>query len=364
MDDLTSGGINISKITIKNVAQLSGVSISTVSRVLNNNQTVDPALAHKVLAAAQALNYRPSMATHTMRNGTANQIAFIVPTLEDSYYSTIASGIIDTARQNGQNVIVMLSNSSEAQETECFRAVSRACVDGIIFSCNDARNPLTSVPELRNVPMVIAARRQLIPGIPHVYSDNITAGYLATKYLLRLRRQKIALFENFWTGAIRDYDTFLKAYNSPARGAFTAFDRYTGYCQALEEEGLSVDPNLIVYGGFSHEDGYASAQALLASAHDFDAVLIPNDRCATGVLKLLNEQGLHVPNQISLICFNGGLMANVVNPSLTMIQQNNYELGVQAAVQLNNLIQKRPASDIKIDVNLVIKGSTSLSIQK
>lgn len=354
----------MTKITIKDVAQLSGVSISTVSRVLNNNQAVAPDLAEKVLTAAQALNYRPNMAAHSIRSSLTNQIAFIVPALENSYYSTIASGIIDTARKNGQNVIVMLSNSSAEQEIECFRAISQSYVDGIIFSCNDARNPLKSFPELSNIPMVIAARRQLTPGIPHVYSDNIMAGYLATKYLLRLRKRKIALFENFWTGAIRDYETFLKAYNSPARGAFTAFDRYTGYCQALVEEGLPVDPNLIVYGGFSHEDGYASAQEFLASAADFDAILIPNDRCATGVLKLLNEQGLRVPDQISLICFNGGLMANVVNPSLTMIEQNNYELGVQAATQLNNLINKQPASDVKIDVSLVIKGSTALAMQK
>jgi len=352
----------MAKVTIKDVAQLSGVSISTVSRVLNNNQTVDSALAEKVFSAARVLNYQPSCLARFMQNDNSNQIAFIVPTLENSYYSTIAAGIIDTARKNGQNVIIMLSNSSDEQELECFKSISQSHVDGIIFSCNDGRNPLSSFPSLQETPMVIAARRQLIPGIPHVYSDNVMAGYIATKYLLRLRKRKIVLFENFWTNTIRDYDSFLKGYHSPAQGAFTAFDRFTGYSQALIEEGLSVDPNLIVFSGYSHEAGYSSAQELLASAQDFDAVLIPNDRCATGVLKLLNEQGLHVPSQISMICFNGGLMASVVNPPITSIEQNNYELGVQAAEQLDHLIHGRPAHDVKIDVNLVIKGSTSLSV--
>lgn len=86
-----------------------------------------------------------------------------------------------------------------------------------------------------------------------------------------------------------------------------------------------------------------------------------NDRCATGVLRLFNEQGLHVPSQVSMICFNGGLISSVVTPALTMIEQNNYEVGVQAATQLNELICGRPARDVKIDVNLVIKGSTALA---
>lgn len=350
----------MAKTTIKDVARRAGVSLSTVSRVLNNNQSVDPVLAERVIAAAKELNYLSGIALHALSR-RSKQIALIVPALENSYYSAIGAGVIDTARKNGQEVIVMHSHASRETEEECFRRILQSQVDGLIFSGTTEWNPLENFPGLHGIPMVIAARRQVAPGIPHIYHDNITAGYIATKYMLRLRRRKIALLVNFWTDNIHDYSSFLEQYHSAAQGTCTAFDRYTGYCQALEEEGLTVDPELIIFSGFSHESGYASAQELLARPREFDGVLVSNDRCATGVLRLFREQGLDVPSQVSIICFNGGLMANVVSPALTMIQQNNYELGVQAATQLNELLYGRPAHDVKIDVSLIIKGSTALA---
>ena len=351
----------MAKVTIKDVARTAGVSLATVSRVLNGNQSVDPALAERVLAAAKELNYNTGAVPRAV-SSDIKRIVLIVPALENTYYSSIGAGVIDTARQNGQEVIVMHTKADSRLEDECFREILRTGADGVIFSGTTERNPLDAFPELNRIPMVIAARRQVAPGIPHIYHDNISAGYIAAKYLLRLRRRSIALLVNFWEENIHDYNTFLRAYHSSAQGACTAFDRYTGYCRALEEEGLTVDPDMIIFSGFSHESGYASAQELLTKPRDFDGVLISNDRCATGVLRLFREQGIDVPGEVSLICFNGGLIANVVSPALTMIEQDNYGLGVQAATQLNELMNGRPAHDVKLDVSLAIKGSTALAV--
>lgn len=348
----------MAKVTIRDVAKQAGVSLSTVSRVLNHNPSVDPALAERVRGAAGALGYRPGIAAWSLPGA---QIALIVPALENSYFSSIVAGVIDTARANGQSVLVMQTGAKPEVEESCLQAALSARVSGIIFSGGGNLVPTERFPALRDIPLVIAARRQVVPGVPHVYSDNVGAGYLATKYLLKMRRQNIALLVNFWTDSIHDYDSFMAAYDSPAQGACTAFDRFTGYRQALEEEGLEVMPSLIVFSGFSHESGYASAQELLASFQAFDAVLVSNDRCATGVLRLFREQRITVPEQVSLICFNGGLISSVVSPALTMIEQQNYEVGVQSAVQLNELICGRGAHDVKLDVSLVIKGSTSLA---
>ncbi len=348
----------MAKITIRDVAERAGVSLSTVSRVLNHNPNVDAALAGRVIDAASALGYRPGLAARPLPGA---QIALIVPVLENSYYSSIVAGVIDTARENGQSVLVMQTGAKREVEEACLQTALSSHVSGIIFSGGSSLVPTERFPALKNVPLVIAARRQVVPGIPHVYSDNVGAGYLATRYLLKMRRQNIALLVNFWTDAIHDYDAFMAEYNSPAQGACTAFDRFTGYRRALEEEGLEVQPSLLVFSGFSHESGYASAQELLSGFQAFDAVLVPNDRCATGVLRLFNEQRITVPEQVSIICFNGGLMSSVVSPSLTMIEQHNYEVGAQSAVQLNELICGRSAHDVKLDVSLVIKGSTSLA---
>lgn len=348
----------MAKITIKDVAEQAGVSLSTVSRVLNHNPTVDPALAERVLHAAAALGYRLGPAPHP---AAAAQIALIVPVLENSYYSSIVAGVIDAARENGQSVLVMQTGAKREVEEACLQTAINSHVAGIIYSGGSNLVPTERFPALKSIPLVIAARRLVVPGVPHVYSDNVGAGYLATKYLLKMRRQNIALFVNFWTDTIHDYDAFMAAYHSPAQGACTAFDRFTGYRQALEEDGLEVQPSLFVFSGFSYESGYASAQQLLSGFQTFDAVLVSNDRCASGVLRLFNEQRITVPEQVSIICFNGGLMSSVVSPALTMIEQHNYEVGVHSATQLNELICGRSAHDVKLDVSLVIKGSTSLA---
>ena len=348
----------MAKITIKDISRKAGVSLATVSRVLNGNAHVDPVLAERVLAAARSLNYTgPVLHGH---NGV-RRIALIIPALENSYYSSIADGIIDRARGNGQEVIIMNTKADPGIEADCFRQILLSGADGIIFSGTTSDDPLKLYPGLEHIPMVIAARRLVSPGIPHIYQDNEAAGYIAAKYMLRLRRRRIALMMNFWGDRIRDYETFLKEYHSPAQGACTAFDRFTGYCRALQEEGLSVDPNMICFGGFSHESGYQGAHALLTGMHEFDGILVPNDRCATGVLRLFREQGIGVPEDVSLICFNSGLIANVVSPDLTTIEQNNYELGAQAAAQLNELIEGRSAKDVRLDVKLTVRGSTALA---
>ena len=344
---------------MRDVAKLAGVSPATVSRVLNRNQNVDSALTERVMRAVRELNYKPTLSAHPQPN-QVKQIAVVLPTLENTYYTTMLSGIADTARENDQNVIVMQSSSNREIEDEHFSRILRSNIDGIIFSGVDGSNPYQRFPALYGIPMVFAARRQVVPGFPHVYSDNIAAGYMATKYLLRLRHRKIALLVHFWTKDIHDYDTFLKAYNSSEQGSYVSFDRYTGYCKALAEERVTVDPNLIIFSSFSHESGYASAQALLSSSQEFDAVLVSSDRCATGVHRFFKEQGLQIPSQVSIICFNGGLMSNVVSPELTIVDQNNYKIGALAAGQLNELINGCPAHDIKLDVNLIIKGSTAL----
>lgn len=351
----------MAKITIKDIAAASGVSISTVSRVINGNPSVDPAIAERVLAAARQLGYRTSPQVLPPSGKSVSRIALILPTFSNSYFPSIAEGVIDTARANGQMVSVMIFNGDYDQELECLEQLSLAPTDGIIIAPGDERVPLEQFPALKNIPLVIAARRKVLPGVPHIYADNISAGYIATKYLLRLQRRNIALFLNFWGDEIRDYKTFLEKYNSPARGACTAFDRYTGYIKALEEEGIPFNPDFLVFSGFTHEAGYAAAQELLASPTRFDALLITNDRCATGALRLLNEQGIEVPGQVSIICFNGGLLASTVTPALTMIEQDNYRLGAEAATRLNELMHNRPAEDRMIDVRLVIKGSTAMA---
>ena len=349
----------MSKVTIHDVAARAGVSIATVSRVFNNNSKVDPELVKKVTDAAIALNYR-SMGITSSPSRPVKQIAFVVPSIDNTYFSTITAGAISTAQELGYQTIVMLTGSDPQEEKRCLNELASSTVSGIIFSSFNGSDPLELCPELEHIPMVIAARRHVSDKLVHVSVDNEGAGYIATKYLIRLRRTRIALFANFWDNSITSVRQFEAEAESENAGRFTAYDRYRGYRRALEEEGIEYNPELIIMSGYTYEDGYRDAQKLLGTTASFDAVVAPNDRVAAGIMRLFREQGITVPDQVSIVCLNGGLTANVVTPALTVTSQANYSLGCQAARTLIDLINGDPVENVTFDVQLMIQGSTSL----
>ena len=171
------------KTTIKDVAALCGVSIATVSRVFSNSSFVDPVISDKVRAAALQLNYRPNLAAQAMRRKSANQIAMIVPSLLNSYHADIVAGAIAEANQSGQNVIVKISDFNPEIEYECFRSLTSAFIDGILFLPTSGCNPISSFPQFQTLPHVIIGRRNFDSCASHVCVDNIEAGYIATRYL-------------------------------------------------------------------------------------------------------------------------------------------------------------------------------------
>lgn len=342
------------KLNIRSVAAAAGVSPATVSRVLNGNPTVDPQLADKVLTAVQRLGYHPA-SPRSSRNG---QVVFIVPELGQTHYATILDGMIDTAAQCGLSLTVMETHSALDREMESLRTACSSSTTGVIYSPALGRKPFELLPALRNIPLVVTGPSHLMDGVPHVYQDNLAASYTATKYLLRLGHRRLAFIVNFWMDHIHSYDEFLREYNSPARSYFVAYDRYEGFCKALAEENMEPDPSLVLFGGFSYESGCESARQLLASSARFDAIIAPNDRCSAGILNILREQGFRVPEQVSVVCLNGGLISDVVSPRLTSVEMNNYEMGVAAIRQMDKLLRGEPASDVKIGMKLIIKNST------
>lgn len=350
------GAPPLDKVNIRAVAAQAGVSPATVSRVLNGNAAVDPRLASRVLAAVGALGYRPA----APRGPRSRQIVFIVPQLEGTYYSAVLDGLIDAGVREGFGITAMTSHADPAREEECLRAACSSTTAGVVFAPATARNPYDLLPTLKSIPLVVTGPRRLMEGVPHIYQDNFFAGYAATKYLLRLGHRRMAFVVNFWLDHIHSYGEFLQEYHSPVRDRFSAYDRYAGFCKALEEEGLAPDPDLIAFGGFSYESGYDTARQLLASSVSFDAMLAPNDRFGAGAMKGLREQGIRVPEQVSLVCLNGGMLSEMVFPTLTMVELNNRKMGSEAVRQIGRLLRGESASDVKIDARLIIKNSTQV----
>jgi len=343
------------KINIRAVANAAGVSPATASRVLNGSPSVNAALTEKVLAAARDLGYRLA----SPRSGLTRHIVFIVPNLDATYYATVADGMIDTAAAQDLGVTVMITHSDPVKEIEYLRMACAASTAGIVFTPTTARNPYEAVPALRSLPLVITGPHLQLPGASNVYMDSFAAGYIGTRYLLRLGRRHIAFLGNYWRSHIHSFEDFMREADSPQRSFYSVYDRYDGFCRALSEEGLSHDPALTVFGGYSFEDGYDAARQLLASSVDFDAVLAPNDRVGAGVLRILREQGLRVPEQVSLLCLNGGVLSEMFSPSLTSVELDNYRMGEAAVEQVLNLLRGGEPAGVRIEARLNIRSSTA-----
>lgn len=335
------------------VASHAGVSPATVSRVLNGNATVDNELTLRVLSSARALGYKGAPPT----NAPAT-VVFIVPGLGNTYYSTVASGVIDKARELGYRVVTMTSNFSADEELNCLKIACSPDTVGVIITPISGRNPYEALPALRGTPLVITGVRHLADDLTHVCQNYEDSAYISTRYLLRLGRRRIVFLSHFWSDRIHTCEEFLAEYHSCAHGRYSVYDRYTGYCRALAEVGLSPDPELIAFGDYSYESGYRCARKLLSSPVTFDAVLAPNDRVGAGFLNMLREQGILVPQQVSLVCMNGGLISEVISPAMTSVVSKDYELGVAALKQLDNLIKKQPVSNVILNTELAIKSST------
>lgn len=342
-----------SKTNIREVAAHACVSPATASRALNGNTSVDAELAQRVFASARALGYHVNKSTERKQS-----IALILPGISNTYYSHTATGVIDAAKRAGYLVNVMLSDSDPDQELDCLMKACDPNTAGIIIAPITNRDPRAASPTLAYMPIVVTGPRFIADGLIHVHLDNNEAAYLCTRYLLRLGRKNIAFFIHYWAEHIQNYEDFIKKYQSSNHGCFTAHDRYDGYCRALEEAGLEPNPSLLAFGGFSYESGYSGARQLLASGIDFDAVIVPNDRCGAGILNSLQEQGFNVPGQVSLVCLDSGLIAKVMSPRLTSISSVDYEIGRHCAEQLFHLINGEPAHDVEIGAKLQIKNST------
>ena len=341
------------KVNIRAVAAAAGVSPATVSRVLNGNSSVDGELARKVLSAAGDLGY-----TLRARSKPARRIVFIGPGLANNYYAHTVTGVMEVVERAGYQVEILLSHSDPDTELDCLRRAAESGADGLILAPVTDRDPRELVPALASLPIVITGPRHLADGLTHVCLNHEEAAYLATRYLLRLGRRRIVFLVYYWAERDYTFEEFMQEYNRPNRGRFTAYDRYSGYCRALREMGIEPDPSLVTFGGFSYESGFQTGRRFMASNTDFDAIIAPNDRCGAGVLNSLRSQGFRVPEQISLVCLDSDLIAKVVSPTLTSMSSMDYEIGLESAAQLLNLMKGKPARDVQISARLRIEEST------
>jgi DNA-binding LacI/PurR family transcriptional regulator len=309
-------------INITDVAKEAGVSIATVSRVVNNNDyPVRAETRAQVLEAVKRLGFRPNDLARGLMQKRTRTVGLLVPDLANPYYPEIARGVEDTASAR-LYALVFCNTDRRADKTEYYvNTLLQKRMDGIIIAGGgtDFTDATTAFTEY-GAPVVFIGRHG--EGVHSVQISNAAAARDATAHLTRLGHRAIA----FLAGPM----------------ALTSVqDRLDGYRAALEDAGLGFDERLLREGDFGERSGYESAQSLLAQEPRPAAIFAANDLMAVGAMAAVRDAGLAVPGDVSIVGFDGIVLGSYVRPALTTVSIPTYELGAAAMRMLLELVERK-----------------------
>ncbi len=292
---------------IKDVAKRANVSITTVSHIINKTRYVSDELTERVNKAMEELDYHPNSLARGLRSGKTKTIGLVIPDISNQFFAEISRKIEDRGFENGYSVILCNTNDDPQKEKTYIDVLLAKKVEGIIFiSTIVESNNLDRVMEF-NIPIVVVDR--IIKDIKSdtVLVDNSKGGYAAAKYLIELGHRRIGCIEG------------------PSLITPSA-QRAEGYKLALQEEGIKIDPDLFVTGDFRYESGNKAMRELLALPNPPTAVFACNDMMALGAIQAINDNGMNIPDDISVIGFDNIPFSETVYPTLTTMAQPIYEI--------------------------------------
>ncbi|GMB09372.1 LacI family DNA-binding transcriptional regulator [Thermolongibacillus altinsuensis] len=327
--------------TIRDVAKLAGVSVATVSRVLNQNGYVNEETEKRVRQAIEQLNYKPNEVARTLFKKTSKTIGLIVPDISNPFFPELVRAVEDVTNIYDYTVILCNSDEKIEKEKEYIEVLKQKYVDGIILTTNQLE--LAEVSEL-DVPVVVLDR-PLNHSFPSVIADNYGGARLATRHLYEIGCRRIAHIQ----GPLH---------------VVNAMERFKGYRDEMQELGL-WDEDLVILGNYQlNQTKEAVLQAL--KEQEIDGIFAGNDVMAVGALKAVQQLGLRVPGDVAIIGYDGIPLTEMTTPELSTISQPIYEMGAIAARLLVKKIEGQPLEQIHhvLPVKLVQRQSTSKGEKK
>lgn len=343
------------QLSLKEISELSGVSIATLSRYFNN-QKIKTTNKEKIQKVLDKTGYTPNIAARFMKGSKTGVIGLIVPEIKHPFFSAIAEGIMQEARKNHQMILCASSESSIEVEKTIISNFAHSILDGLIYIPVSEPENIPNIQSFKNLPLIITARRDLLINTPHIYHAGEKGGYLATKHLISLNRKRIAFFVGFWNPPCNNENILEYMQTSQSR-CFSSLDRFRGYLNALKEEGIPYNKNLVVIGKYDHQSGKTSAKILIDNNIEVDSFIAMSQEAADGAIFEFNQKGLQVPTNISVICFDNNRKNS--NYNYTHVKLDLLNMGRLSVKALNKIIKKEEVpSDYKIDVQLVLGETT------
>ncbi len=331
-------------ITIKDIARELGVSPSTVSRALKDHPDISSETKRQVRELVEKLRYKPNPVALSLRSRKTNIIGVIVPEMVHHFFSSVISGIEETAMDAGYNVMIFQSNESYEREVLNVQTLMSSRVDGALVSISKESNKFGHFREFMDngTPLVFFDRAPEEPETDKVIVDDFEGAMVATEYLIKRGCKRIAHF-------------------AAPQHLQIGYKRQRGYISALEKNGFPVNDQIVVKCD-THDEALVITPEIMKAPDPPDAIFCVNDMTATGVLRALKDLGLKVPEDVSVIGFTDGLVSTVTDPPLTTVSQHGFEIGKIAA----EILLKRIKDDTSvteyitevIKTELVIREST------
>lgn len=331
--------------TIHDVAKEAGVSIATVSRVLQGSPKVVPETKERVDEAIRKLEYKPNRLAQQFRSQKTRDVLVILPEIGNTFHTEILQGVEAVANKNRYNILIADSHNDPVAEEHFYEMLSQKQVDGIIsFSTALSIDKLTDYAE--NYPVVIGCRYVDHRRIPNVTIDNSKAETDITSYILNLGHKNIC-------------------YLAGPSDAHVYRDRLKGFLTAVDSRGAQIDPELIVNCESSIQGGYDAMNIALNTGKAISAVIASGDVMAVGAIKALVSAGYNVPQDVAVVGFDDIDLSRLLTPTLTTVRQPKHQIGARSMEILLDLIDGKPmrTNRVVLDYELVIRESSGSFIK-
>lgn len=329
-------------VTIYDVAREAGVSMATVSRVVNGNPNVKPATRKKVLEAIERLGYRPNAVARGLASKKTTTVGVVIPDISSIFFAELARGIEDIANMYKYNIILCNSDQNKEKEIHLINTLLEKQVDGIVFMGGQITAEHVEQFERSPVPIVLSATVDPLREFPSVNIDYEQAAYDAVKFLIDNGNQKIGLL----AGSLED----------PING----YQKYTGYRKALEDVGMRLNEDYILVGDYTYTSGIEAINKFIALDEKPTAIFAGSDEMALGLIHGAQDHGLKVPEDIEIIGFDNTRLVEMVRPTLTSIVQPMYDIGAVSMRLLTKYMNKEAVNDavVLLPHRLEVRNST------
>jgi len=328
-------------VTIKQVSALSGVSKSTVSRVIANNGAVSKEAREKVDAAIIELGYRPNIFARSLKSNKSNVVGVVVVNMGSAFYANVLGGIQKAFINSDKHLMVSSGFGDKKIEFENLSSlIDRHCDGLLLFLESDFTKEEINQLCNRNIPIVLMGRSGIPYGYSSVMVDNKIGGHVAMMNLIVAGRRKIV-------------------HLAGPQNLGDARDRLDSFWQAVEDASLDKAQCQAIIGTYTEEFGYESTKALLQQGAEFDAICAGDDDIAAGVYMALREAGKKIPDDIAVIGYDDNFHARHMNPPLTSVRQPLEALGFKAGKVLLDMMENGDSKNINsvLDITLIDRES-------